>query len=73
MKHVIVIETKGRPERIPDAERLTQALIGMVEELVPVFEGECIVRSRFYVESAVEAVCEIYNIPKRESPNENRS
>ena len=64
MKHVIVIETVDRPERIPDAERFTQALVGMVEELVPVFEGECVIYSRFYVESAVEAVCEIFNVPK---------
>ena len=63
MKHVIVIETVDRPERIPDAERFTQALVGMVEELVPVFEGECFVQSRFYVESAVDAIHEMYNIP----------
>lgn len=66
MKHVIVIETVDRPERIPDAERFTQALIGMVEELVPVFEGECFVRSAFYVASAVDAIHEMYNLPRLE-------
>jgi len=61
LKHVIVIETVDRVERIPDAERFEQAIVGMVEELATVFEGECAVRSKFYVNSAISAVHELYN------------
>jgi hypothetical protein len=63
MKHVIIIETVDREERIPDSERFTQALTSMVEELTEVFEGECFVQTRFYVESATVAVHEMFNLP----------
>lgn len=64
MRHVIVIETPDRDETNLAADIMQEfqkTLINLTEIIAEHFEGTCFVQSRFYVESAVEAVQEMYN------------
>jgi hypothetical protein len=67
MKHVIVIETiDGRfPER---RGRFEQDVVDAVEREVRSRLGICFVSHRFFVDSALAAVHEIYGVPNCQHP-----
>jgi len=63
MKHVIVIETvdKLKPKNLPN--RFQAAAITVMDALTKKHEGECTIQTRFYVDSAVTAIHELYSLP----------
>jgi len=63
MKHVIVIETADNASIEPElAKEFQQLVISCVECITEHFHGECFIQSRFYQESAVKAVKDMFNL-----------
>ena len=64
MRHVIVIETVGEsiPAYLPD--RFQADVIATLDRMVRKYKGESFIQTKFYVESAIAAIHEMFNAPK---------